>query len=134
MSLPEWVGERDYVMTGLWRQGISNVCVKTKCSVSTKFLFFFKFGCFNTTQYEYACLSVHPSQKDPASWIYASCIRVCIKVKDYVACMHPGGQKIHASYIFVSVIKDMFNIKSCIMDTSIKDTCIIKSCIILPEY
>ena len=27
-------------MTGLWRQGISNVCVKTKCSVSTKFLFF----------------------------------------------------------------------------------------------
>ena len=27
-------------MTGLWRQGISNVCVKTKCSVSTKPLFF----------------------------------------------------------------------------------------------
>ena len=31
----------------------------------------------------YACLSVRASQKDPASWIYVSCIGACIRVKDY---------------------------------------------------
>ena len=31
-----------------------------------------------------------------ASWIYASCIQTCMRIKDHASCMHPNGQNIHS--------------------------------------
>ena len=45
------------------------MCVSRRNAVFPQNPCSFEFDCFYTTQYEYACLSVRPSQKDPASWI-----------------------------------------------------------------